>query len=112
MPAVFTHRHCPAVGNTAGRCLQNKGYKQRAIHEFSYAAGSWKRERRILTRLEFGDKGVNLRFVVSSLYGAPDRLYDQLYCQPGRLKTASRKCSLTCLALGPAARDFWPTGFG
>lgn len=30
------------------------GIKQRSIHEFRYAADSWKHERRIVTRLEYG----------------------------------------------------------
>lgn len=43
------------------------GLKQRLIREFVYAADSWDRERRIVTRLEFGALGNNPRFVVTNL---------------------------------------------
>jgi len=41
--------------------------KQRMIREFRYAAESWKTERRLVTRLEFGSQGRNPRFVVTNL---------------------------------------------
>jgi hypothetical protein len=50
------------------------GIKQRAIREFRYAADSWNIERRIVTRLEYGDKGTNPRFVVSNLDHPPAEL--------------------------------------
>ena len=59
------------------------GTKQRLIGEFSYAAKSWSRERRVITRLEYGNQGTNPRFIVTNLQGDPIQLYDQLYCQRG-----------------------------
>ena len=43
------------------------GSKQREIGEFSYAADSWDRERRVITRLEYGAQGNNPRFVVTNV---------------------------------------------
>ncbi|MFN7835749.1 MAG: IS1380 family transposase, partial [Burkholderiaceae bacterium] len=57
--------------------------KQRAIHEFRYAADSWHQPRRIVTRLEFGSQGNNPRFVVTNLDHPAKLLYDGLYCQRG-----------------------------
>ena len=65
------------------RGYQQSQEKQRAIHEFTYAAESWDRERRIVTRLEFGSQGNNPRFIVSNLDLPADTLYDALYCQRG-----------------------------
>lgn len=59
------------------------GTKQRAIHEFRYAAESWAVERRVITRLEYGSQGNNPRFVVTNLEMSADLLYDSLYCQRG-----------------------------
>lgn len=59
------------------------GQKQRAIHEFTYAADSWKRARRLVTRLEFGAQGASPRFIVSNLDLPAATLYDELYCQRG-----------------------------
>ncbi|KAF5293944.1 hypothetical protein FQA39_LY19368 [Lamprigera yunnana] len=51
--------------------------KQRLIGEFSYAANSWPRERRVITRLEWGAQGCNPRFVVTNLAGEPQALYER-----------------------------------
>ena len=57
--------------------------KQRLIREFVYAADSWGRERRIVTRLEFGSQGANPRFIVTNLKRSASALYDDLYCLRG-----------------------------
>ena len=66
--------------------------KQRLICKFSYAAKSWRRERRVITRLEYGNQGTTPRFIVTNLRGDPVQLYDHLYCQRGealnRIKAA------------------------
>ena len=45
------------------------GEKQRLFGEFSYAADTWDRERRVISKAEFGPQGDNPRFVVTSLAG-------------------------------------------
>jgi hypothetical protein len=45
--------------------------KQRLIGEFGYAAKSWAHERRVITRLEYGNQGTNPRFIVTNLPGDP-----------------------------------------
>lgn len=71
---------------------QRIGLKQRELGEFRYAAASWDRERRVITRLEYGAQGVNPRFAVTNLGAEPAVLYDQLYFARGeaenRLKEA------------------------
>ncbi|NUZ07397.1 IS1380 family transposase [Schlegelella sp. ID0723] len=56
-----------AAVEVAEACLADayeaSGSKQRLIGEFSYAAKSWSHERRVITRLEYGDQGTNPRFV-------------------------------------------------
>ncbi len=62
---------------------QDCGTKQRLIGEFTYAARSWERERRVIARLEHGPQGPNPRFVVTSLQGDCTELYERLYCARG-----------------------------
>ena len=62
--------------------------KQRSIHEFQYAAGSWDKERRIVTRLEFVSQGINPRFVVTNL----DRPAEQL--PSGGIRSGGRGVSI------------------
>ena len=54
------------------------GTKQRMIGQFDYAARSWDRERHVIARLEHAARGANPRFVVTSLHGDGDALYEQL----------------------------------
>ena len=60
------------------------GLKQREIGEFVYAAQSWARERRVITRLEYGGQGNNPRYVVTR-NTRRIRLY--LVLQPGSSET-------------------------
>jgi len=70
------------------------GLKQRAIHEFRYAARSWHIERRLVTRLEFGSQGTNPRFVVTNLDLPATALYDTLYCQRGEAENRIKEAQL------------------
>jgi hypothetical protein len=63
--------------------FERTGLKQREVGEFVCAAQSWARERRVITRLEFGDQGNNPRHVVTNLTGQAQALYGDLYCQRG-----------------------------
>src|SRR5690606_9458542 len=65
--------------------------------QFSYAAASWNRPRRILTRLEYGVQGVNPRFVVTNIAGSEAdavQLYDQLYCARGEAENRIKEAQL------------------
>jgi hypothetical protein len=70
------------------------GTKQRLIGEFSYAAKSWSHERRVITRLEYGNQGTNPRFIVTNLRGQAVQLYDQLYCQRGEAENRIKEAQL------------------
>ena len=47
--------------------FEHTGAKQREIGANMYAAQSWVKERRVITRLEYGEQGNNPRYVVSNL---------------------------------------------
>jgi Transposase DDE domain group 1 len=53
--------------------FEKTGSEQREVGEFVYAAQSWAKERRVITRLEYGEQGNNPRYVVSTRqkFGAP-----------------------------------------
>ena len=50
--------------------FERTGVKQRELGECRYAAPSWDRERRVITRLEYGIQGVNPRFARNQSRGA------------------------------------------
>jgi hypothetical protein len=70
------------------------GTKQRLIGEFSYAARSWDRERRVIARLEHSALGANPRFIVTTLGGDATQLYEQLYCARGEAENRIKEAQL------------------
>lgn len=73
------------------------GEKVRNLHDTRYAAGGWRRERRVLIKAEVTQQGDNPRFVVTSLQGDPLLLYD-LYARRGeqedRIKELKRDLAM------------------
>lgn len=70
------------------------GAKQRLIDDFTYAARSWPRERRVIARLEHGAQGANPRFVVTRLAGDATELYERLYCARGEAENRIKEAQL------------------
>src|SRR5258706_9086912 len=73
--------------------------KLRTYASFLYQAGSWKRPRKVVARLECSlqpDAGeatstgmrqeVDIRYVVTSLEGSAQHLYEDVYCQRGQME--------------------------
>ena len=68
--------------------------KMRAYTSFDYQAKSWKRARKIVARLEVSlqfAKGewhqeMDIRYVVTSLEGDAQHLYENIYCQRGQME--------------------------
>ena len=56
----------------------------RGFAEFDYAARSWRRQRRVVARLEATTRGFDARYIVTSLEGPPRRLYEGTYCARGQ----------------------------
>ena len=68
--------------------------KLRTYTSFLYQAGSWRRPRKVVARLECslqpGENGmrqeVDIRYVVTSLKGSAQHLYENVYCQRGQME--------------------------
>lgn len=73
---------------------QREGGKQRWIGEFTYAARSWDKPRRVIARLEHEARGANPRFVVTSLQGDAQALYEQLYCARGEAENRIKEAQI------------------
>lgn len=91
-------------------CYQHGGARQRRIEEFQYAAGSWKRQRRVITRLEYGARGSNPRFIVTNLTGTPDELYDRVYCQRGEAENRIKEAQLNLFGTRASSQKFLANG--
>ena len=73
---------------------ERTGEKQRSVGELRYAADSWNRERRVVTRLEYGKQGNNPRFVVTNLGWDAQSLYDEFYCARGEAENRIKEAQL------------------
>jgi hypothetical protein len=60
--------------------------KVRRYGSFRYAAKSWRRERRVVARIEASQRGTDTRFVVTNLADKPKRLYERVYCARGQME--------------------------
>jgi len=58
--------------------------KLRAFATLSYGAKNWNKERRIAARIEATQKGLDIRYVVTSLKGTAKNLYETVYCARGQ----------------------------
>lgn len=91
---VLLQQHVALAELALAEAFQRAGTKRRLIGEFSYAARSWDRERRVIARLEHGEQGANPRFVVTSLAGDASALYEQLYCARGEAENRIKEAQI------------------
>jgi len=66
------------------RRATNSMAKLRSFATLSYGAKSWNRQRRIAARIEATRKGLDIRYVVTSLKGTARHLYETVYCARGQ----------------------------
>ena len=86
--------------------FEQTGLKQREVGEFMYAAQSWARQRRVISRLEFGQHANNPRYVVTNLTGQPQALYDDVYCQRGEAENRIRQAQVGLFATRTSCHHF------
>jgi hypothetical protein len=82
----------------AQRRWQRTGQPQRRFGSLSYAAGTWDRPRRVLVKAEHTAQGDNPRFVVTNLPGAPQELYEEVYCARGEMENRIKEQQLGLFA--------------
>ena len=95
----------------AKKQFQQTGNKQRLFSAFNYSAKSWGRERRIIAKAEYTDKGPNPRYIVTTLDGDPQRLYDRLYCARGEMENRIKEQQLHLFADRTSCHQWWANQF-
>jgi hypothetical protein len=81
--------------------------KQRLFGWFDYAAGTWDRARRVIAKAEHSDQGSNPRFVVTSLRGEAQAIYDELYCARGEMENRIKEQQLGLFADRTSCHGWW-----
>ena len=64
-----------------------KGQPVKLFTEFVYQAGTWTSPQRIICKVEYNDKGSNIRFILTNLVNSKIRMiYDTIYCGRGSME--------------------------
>ena len=83
----------------AETAFKRTGDKQRQFHEIRYGAKTWDRQRRVIVKAEYLDKGENTRFVVTNLLKpSPTEIYDGLYIARGDMENRIKEQQLGLFA--------------
>lgn len=85
-PTSTLRKHVTTLeASTVARAATAGGEKIRRFKDFYDGAASWDRVERIIARVEAGPRGVDTRFLVTSLAGISGRtVYQNLYCARGQ----------------------------
>ncbi len=87
------------------------GEKQRCFDWYWYRAESWKVMRRVIAKAEVTAQGENPRYLITSLDGHPQTLYDDVYCQRGDMENRIKECQLGLFADRTSCHRWWPNQF-
>lgn len=85
---------------------KRENIKQRLFGCTDYAAATWDRKRRVIMKAEHTDGGPNPRFVVTSLPGEAQDLYDRLYCGRGQAENHIKEQQLGLFADRTSCHEF------
>jgi hypothetical protein len=85
--------------------------KQRIFQWMDYAAGTWDQSRRVIAKAEFSAQGKNPRFVVTSLEGDAQLLYDEVYCARGEMENRIKEQQLGLFSDRTSCHAWWANQF-
>jgi hypothetical protein len=92
------NRMTEAQRERLGRQFAHTQLKQREFAKLRYGARTWKRERRVIARLEHMEKGDNPRYIVTNLEGDARSVYEKTYCARGELENRIKEAQLGLFA--------------
>lgn len=95
----------------AAQAFAETAQAQRYFAETTYGAQSWDRARRVLIKAEHTAQGPNPRYVVTTLSGAPQHLYERVYCQRGEMENRIKEQQLDLFADRTSCHRWWPNQF-
>ena len=80
--------------------------------EFKYAAESWKKERRVIARMEYNEGTVETRYVLTNLkQGNPGTLYKDIYCKRADMENRIKEIKKDLYSDRTSCHRWWPNQF-
>jgi hypothetical protein len=86
-------------------------HKQRLFGWIEYEAATWDKPRRVIAKAEYGEKGANPRFVVTSLEGDAQEIYDKGYCGRGEMENRIKEQQLGLFSDRTSCHAWWANQF-
>jgi hypothetical protein len=81
--------------------------KVRLFGAFDYQAHTWDRPRRVIAKAEHNAHGPNPRYLVTSLAGEPQSLYDERYCARGEVENRIKEQQLALFSDRTSSHEWW-----
>lgn len=96
---------------TAENEFKKTNQKQKLFSETKYAAKTWNQERRVIVKAEHTELGENTRYIVTSLDGTAQDLYEKTYCGRGEMENRIKEQQLGLFADRTSCHNWWPNQF-
>lgn len=79
----------------------------KVFQDIDYQAGSWKRTRRVIAKIERNPIGGNQRFIVTDLDGEAEQLYSEVYCERGTMENRHKELQMGLFADRTSCSAWW-----
>lgn len=89
------------------RAFETWGGKHRHFCNMEYGAIGWKKQRRVVGRLEHGPRGANPRYIVTNKKDDGQYLYERFYCKRGDMENCIKQ-QLQLFADRTSCHNWWP----
>ncbi len=89
----------------------NTGEKVRRFGWLHYGAETWDRKRLIICKAEHSRRGSNPRYVITTLSGDAQQIYDNVYCARGDMENRIKEQQLGLFADRTSCHRWWPNQF-
>jgi hypothetical protein len=83
---------------------------QRLFNTIRYSAATWDRQRQVIIKAEHSQKGANPRFVVTTLAGEGQALYEDVYCARGDMENRIKE-QFQLFSDRTSCHLWWPNQF-
>ena len=87
--------------------FEETGEDQRQFMEFGYRTTDGSKFRKVIVKVEYTERGENVRCIVTNLEGNPQELYDNQYCARGDMENRIKEQQLGLFADRTSTTKWW-----
>lgn len=87
--------------------FEETGEDQRQFMEFGYRTQDGSKFRKVIVKVEYTERGENVRCIITNLKGDPQELYDNQYCARGDMENRIKEQQLGLFADRTSTTKWW-----